>query len=205
MSSREQYLKQPGQFSNKDFYDRAIAALLRKQAGKGHHDGFRVTGKLVHTPQTEAGTWMLTDKYTYESAAYNLAVNTDVSAAEQRRLQQVGKSVLYLQLKDQRQQSLGYYHAFWPHELRAGSELYERVIVNYPEYETELVLEPNADDLDIYFADEVTDPFPQAIWTADQPHIYHEQSIGAAHVVRAITDAHSDPYLGQIYTELLVR
>lgn len=192
-------------FSGKDFYDKAVAALLRKELPTGHHDGFRVGGRLFETSETQSGRWTLTDKYSYESSAYDLSVGSHVSATEQRRLQRAGKSILYLQLSDERQRSLGYYHSFWPQELRPGTELHQRMIYNHPEDDPDFVIDYDALDMGLYHSDEVVDPFPVAQWADGQPRIYAERGISSVHFVTAVTEPHTDPYLAQVYKELSFR
>lgn len=203
-TSKERPTDSHEEFSNKDFYGRAISALLRKEAGK-HHDGYRVAGRLTDTAHSGRGRWTLTDKYSYESSAYDATLGSKVCASEQRRLQRTGQSVLYLQLQNQERESLGYYHAFWPHEVRPGGELDERLHANDTSRDRDFVFDHAAADLNLYCTDEVIDPFPYANWPDNQPHIYREVQLGGAHLVSAVTKAHTDPYLQQIYTELLFR
>ncbi|HSD56508.1 MAG TPA: hypothetical protein VLA92_05170 [Candidatus Saccharimonadales bacterium] len=195
-----------GQFTCKDFYDRAIGALLRK-AYKG--DGYRVEGRLtIPASAYEAvstGRWTLTDKYSYESAAYNLSQHPSLSQQELRRVQEAGKSVLYLELKTDDRRSLGYYHGFWPDELRPGLELYERLHANSPRDDVDFAIDQTALDLDLYCTEEVHDPFPIAQWPANQPHIYKEQATAGHHMVTAVTEPYTDPYLAQVYRELPFR
>lgn len=205
MAQPEQHQSHGAPFSNLDFYNRAIEALLRKEPSRGHHDGFRVGGRIAATAQTKHGNWVLTDKYSYEATAYDVSLGSKVHAIEQKRLQRAGESVLYLQLKDEQRKSLGYYHAFWPQELRSGSDLYERLHANDTSHDPDFVFDPDAADLGIYQDEEIIDPFPPAQWAEGQPHIYRERGIGGTHIVQAVTEAHTDPYLAQIYTELSFR